>query len=119
VVRQPLFPSSSKAAVSAAEQSLEGSSSSAVTRRAAFQRTSEERAPGRGYNRSELLLLADADLSKALPSNWSVVQKALPELVKKGSTAAALLATNEKNLATEQVETGLEEDVSANENGQI
>jgi len=98
VVRQPLFPSSSKAAVSAAEQQqgLEGSSSSAVSRRAAFLRTSEERAQGRGYNRSELLLLAEADLSRTQPPNWAKVQKNYPELVRKGSAANVLSATTDK-----------------------
>jgi len=85
VIRQPLFPSSSKAAVEAVETNKDGAPGSATGRRAAFAKTTEER---NKYSRAELLDLAAAPQSRVKPSNWTDISKVMPELIKKNSVVA-------------------------------
>ncbi|KAF2356477.1 K domain type 1 [Trinorchestia longiramus] len=103
ILRQPLFPSSSKEAVEVADSA---SSVAVKSRRAAFAKTSEDRAStgssgdeasdgggGGGelkrYNKHELIAIASSPASKLTPAGWASVVKSNPELIKKGSVYQA------------------------------
>ncbi|XP_053651041.1 eukaryotic translation initiation factor 4E-binding protein Mextli isoform X3 [Cherax quadricarinatus] len=111
VVRQPLFPSSSKEAIESAESSSQPGDQSSKNRRALFQKTSEDRANGddagpstpgttspmleavvdplpavparRCYTRAFLVQCASSPLSRLTPDNWSQVVKQTPIVFKK------------------------------------
>ncbi|XP_047471879.1 eukaryotic translation initiation factor 4E-binding protein Mextli-like isoform X5 [Penaeus chinensis] len=113
VVRQPLFPSSSKEAIESAETGNDPGDVSSKNRRALFQKTSEDRAtngddtpstPGpatcpapdaaapepapavparRTYTRDFLVKCAASPLSRLTPNNWSQVVRQSPLVLKK------------------------------------
>ncbi|XP_069977207.1 eukaryotic translation initiation factor 4E-binding protein Mextli isoform X9 [Penaeus vannamei] len=113
VVRQPLFPSSSKEAIESAECGSNPGDVSSKNRRALFQKTSEDRAtngddtpstPGpatcpapeaaapepvpavparRTYTRDFLVKCAASPLSRLTPNNWSQVVRQSPLVLKK------------------------------------
>ncbi|XP_042883125.1 eukaryotic translation initiation factor 4E-binding protein Mextli-like isoform X6 [Penaeus japonicus] len=112
VVRQPLFPSSSKEAIESAENGSMPGDVSSKNRRALFQKTSEDRAtngddapstPGsatcpapeaapepapavparRTYTRDFLVKCAASPLSRLTPNNWSQVVRQSPLVLKK------------------------------------
>ncbi|XP_045605406.2 eukaryotic translation initiation factor 4E-binding protein Mextli [Procambarus clarkii] len=111
VVRQPLFPSSSKEAIESAESSGQQGDLSSKNRRALFQKTSEDRANGddaepstpgttcptleavldpvpavparRCYTRDFLVQCAASPLSRLTPVNWSQVVQQTPVVLKK------------------------------------
>ncbi|KAG0729245.1 Eukaryotic translation initiation factor 4E-binding protein Mextli [Chionoecetes opilio] len=112
VLRQPLFPSSSKEAIESAECSPT-SDKTCKSRRALFQKTCEERAngedtpaaattantlldaapdlppappsppPRRFYSRDFLVKCAASPLSRRTPINWATVVRQMPVLMKK------------------------------------
>lgn len=113
VLRQPLFPSSSKEAVDAAEKSSAPSVINIKNRRANFAKTSEERsldvsppstpgsptthddavfstvnnastpAPRLTYTREFLVKCASSPLSRLTPQNWAAVVRQTPVVLKK------------------------------------
>ncbi|KAK7078067.1 hypothetical protein SK128_021783 [Halocaridina rubra] len=123
VLRQPLFPSSSKEAIETAECGSLPADVSSKNRRHLFQKTSEDRAlngddvgpstPGttcptaheavldehpaparRTYTRNFLLQCAATPLSRLTPSNWSQVVRQSPLVLKKNwQHLTALVAT--------------------------
>ncbi|XP_042221159.1 eukaryotic translation initiation factor 4E-binding protein Mextli-like isoform X2 [Homarus americanus] len=129
VVRQPLFPSSSKEAIETAECSSRPGDLSSKNRRAQFQKTCEDRANGddsgpstpgttcptleavldpvpavparRCYTRDFLVQCAASPLSRLTPDNWSRVMQQSPVVLKKNwQYLAGVVATlNEKGEA--------------------
>lgn len=110
VLRQPLFPSSSKEAIESAECGVQPADQSSKNRRHLFQKTSEDRAmngddagpstpgttcpapealldpvvPARcSYTRQFLVQCAASPLSRLTPSNWSQVVRQSPVVLKK------------------------------------
>lgn len=110
VLRQPLFPSSSKEAIESAECGGQLADQSSKNRRHLFQKTSEDRAmngddagpstpgttcpapealldpvvPARcSYTRQFLVQCAASPLSRLTPSNWSQVVRQSPVVLKK------------------------------------
>ncbi|XP_071535702.1 eukaryotic translation initiation factor 4E-binding protein Mextli isoform X4 [Panulirus ornatus] len=129
VVRQPLFPSSSKEAIENAENSSQPGDLSSKNRRALFQKTSEDRTNGddagpstpgticptlevvldpvpaaparRCYTRDFLVQCAASPLSRLTPDNWSQVVRQSPVVLKKSwQYLSGVVATlNEQNEA--------------------
>ncbi|KAK3863599.1 hypothetical protein Pcinc_030644 [Petrolisthes cinctipes] len=120
VVRQPLFPSSSKEAIECAESSIKPGDLSSKNRRALFQKTSQDRAsdcvgppspsspnscpftpdatpppPARlAYSRAFLVQCAASPLSRLTPSTWSQVVRNTPLVLKKSwQYLSAVVAT--------------------------
>lgn len=124
VLRQPLFPSSSKEAIENAESGVQPADLSSKNRRHLFQKTSEDRAmngddagpstPGTTcpaleavsdpapvrctYTRQFLVQCAASPLSRQTPSNWSQIVRQSPVVIKKSwQYLTGLVATLNEN----------------------